>query len=33
AYVLEVGSISMEGTGEELIKDERIIEAYLGSKA
>ncbi len=33
AYVLEVGSISMEGTGEELLKDERIIEAYLGSKA
>ena len=33
AYVLEVGSISMEGTGEELLKDERIIDAYLGSKA
>lgn len=33
AYVLEVGGVSVEGTGEELLKDERIIEAYLGSKA
>ena len=33
AYVLEVGNVSMEGEGSELLKDERIIEAYLGSKA
>lgn len=31
AYVLEVGSISMEGPAKELIADERLIEAYLGS--
>lgn len=30
AYILELGRISIEGTGEELINDERIISAYLG---
>ncbi len=32
AYVLELGNISMEGKAEDLIKDERLIEAYLGGK-
>ena len=30
AYVLELGKISMHGKAEELIKDERLIAAYLG---
>ena len=30
AYVLETGSITMTGTGSELLADERIKEAYLG---
>lgn len=30
AYVLETGSITMTGTGAELLADERIKEAYLG---
>ncbi len=30
AYVLEVGEVSMEGNAEDLLKDERLIEAYLG---
>lgn len=30
AYVLELGKISMSGTSEELLKNERLIEAYLG---
>ena len=30
AYVLETGSIVLQGTGEELLKDERVIKAYLG---
>lgn len=30
AYVLETGSITMSGTGSELLADERIKEAYLG---
>ncbi len=30
AYVLEVGSVSIEGPADELLKDERIIDAYLG---
>ncbi|HML67059.1 MAG TPA: ABC transporter ATP-binding protein [Clostridia bacterium] len=30
AYVLEVGTISIEGPAEELLKDDRVIEAYLG---
>ena len=32
AYVLELGKISMHGTAEELIKDERLVTAYLGGK-
>lgn len=32
AYVLELGKISMHGTSKELIKDERLIAAYLGGK-
>ena len=30
AYVLEVGSITITGTGEELLQDSRVKEAYLG---
>ena len=30
AYVLEVGSISIEGTGEELLQNPKVKEAYLG---
>lgn len=30
AYVLEVGTISMEGDAKDLIKDKKLIEAYLG---
>jgi len=30
AYVLETGTIVLEGTGEDLIKDKRVCEAYLG---
>lgn len=30
AYVLEVGSIVLEGPGQELVKDPRVREAYLG---
>jgi len=30
AYVLETGSIVLQGTGEELLNDERVIQAYLG---
>ncbi|NLY41312.1 MAG: ABC transporter ATP-binding protein [Desulfovibrionales bacterium] len=30
AYVLETGSIVLQGTGEELLNDDRVIEAYLG---
>ena len=33
ALVLELGKISMEGPAGELINDQRLIEAYLGSKA
>ena len=32
AYVLELGLISMEGKASELIRDERLIDAYLGGK-
>ena len=32
AYVLDLGQISMEGPADELIHDERLIEAYLGGK-
>ena len=30
AYVLELGKISNEGTGEALLQDKSLIEAYLG---
>lgn len=30
AYILEVGSIVLEGKGDELLKDARVKEAYLG---
>ena len=33
AYVLETGRVTMEGTGADLLKDERIREAYLGAGA
>ena len=32
AYVLETGRIAMEGTGEELLNNPKIKEAYLGKK-
>ncbi|MFV0352402.1 MAG: ABC transporter ATP-binding protein [Oscillospiraceae bacterium] len=32
AYVLEVGEINMKGPAQELIKDSRLIEAYLGTQ-
>ncbi len=32
AYVMENGKITMEGTGEELLSDEKVREAYLGAK-
>lgn len=32
AYVLELGKIILEGTGEKLLNDEQLINAYLGSK-
>ena len=32
AYVLELGSISLEGPANELINDKRLIDAYLGGK-
>ena len=32
AYVLETGSIVMEGSGEELLQNESVREAYLGKK-
>ena len=31
-YVLELGSISLEGPASELINDKRLVEAYLGGK-
>ncbi|MEG1642507.1 MAG: ABC transporter ATP-binding protein [Synergistaceae bacterium] len=30
AYVLEVGKITLQGTGKELLTDKRVIDAYLG---
>ena len=30
AYVLETGAVSIQGSGEELLRDPRIREAYLG---
>ena len=32
AYVLELGTISLEGPASELINDKRLVEAYLGGK-
>ena len=32
AYVLELGKVSMHGTADELVKDERLVAAYLGGK-
>ena len=32
AYVLEVGNIVMEGTGQQLLRDERVRKAYLGGR-
>jgi branched-chain amino acid transport system ATP-binding protein len=32
-YVIETGSIALEGPAEELAGDPRVIEAYLGAKA
>jgi len=31
AYVLETGAITMEGTGQELLADPKVKEAYLGA--
>jgi len=30
AYVLEAGHVTLSGTGEELLSNEKVIEAYLG---
>ncbi|EWM44331.1 ABC transporter family protein [Bordetella holmesii 41130] len=30
AYVLEVGRITVAGTGQELLRDPRVMQAYLG---
>ncbi len=30
AYVLEVGTVAIQGTGEDLLRDPRVKEAYLG---
>ena len=30
AYVLETGTITLSGTGEELLANEKVKEAYLG---
>jgi len=30
AYVLKTGTINMEGTGQELLHDERVMQSYLG---
>ncbi|MBA7573242.1 High-affinity branched-chain amino acid transport ATP-binding protein LivF [subsurface metagenome] len=30
AYVLETGKVVLQGTGEELLKDEGVKKAYLG---
>ena len=32
AYVLETGTIAMQGTGKELLDNPKIKEAYLGKK-
>lgn len=31
AYVIELGKVSTQGTGQDLLNDESLIEAYLGS--
>ena len=31
-YVLETGTIALSGTGEELLRNESVREAYLGKK-
>ena len=31
AYVIETGTITLEGTGAELLRDERVRSAYLGA--
>ena len=33
AYVMETGRITMSGTGEALLADQRVRDAYLGSTA
>jgi len=33
AYILELGKVAVEGKSEDLAKDERVREAYLGGKA
>ena len=33
AYVLETGTITMSGTGSELLADSRVKEAYLGKSS
>lgn len=32
AYVLELGKVSKEGTGEQLLQDDELVNAYLGGK-
>ena len=32
AYVMETGEITLSGTGEELLANEQVKEAYLGKK-
>lgn len=32
AYVLETGKITMQGTGDDLLKDPNVIKAYLGGR-
>jgi len=32
-YVLETGRITMQGTGHELLNDQRVKDAYLGASA
>ena len=30
AYVLETGTITLSGTGEEVLKNDKVLKAYLG---
>ena len=30
AYVLETGTITLSGSGEELLKNDKVLKAYLG---